>query len=158
MSKLNLLLFAWTLLVGAVSTEAREIAVIINARSPINSLSLEEVKGIYLGEIRLLGGKRLKPIDQQENQEIRQAFLKQVLGMSQASYLKHWIHRIFQDGIDAPILRGDSAAVIETVRESEEAIGYIWADEALSARGIKIVLTLREVSTGQRSTRRPLTL
>lgn len=156
MSKLNLLLFGLTLLVGAVSAEDREIAIIINARSPINSLSLEEVKGIYLGEIRLIRGRRFKPIDQHENQEIRQAFLKHVLELSQASYLKYWIHRIFQDGIDAPILRENSAAVIKTVRESEEAIGYVWADEAPSARGIKIVLTLFEVSIGQRSTKRSL--
>jgi ABC-type phosphate transport system substrate-binding protein len=156
MSKLNFLLFVLTFLIGAVSAETREIAIIINTRSPINSLSLEEVKGIYLGEIRLIRGRRFKPIDQHENKEIRQAFLKHVLEMSQASYLKHWIHRIFQEGIDAPILRENSSAVIETVRGSEEAIGYVWADDALDAGGIKIVLTLPEVSSERKSTKQSL--
>jgi hypothetical protein len=76
--------------------------------------------------------------------------------MSQASYLKHWIHRIFQEGIDAPILRENSSAVVETVRGSEEAIGYVWADEALNARGIKIVLTLPEISSQGKSTKQSL--
>ena len=147
MSKIKTLLIASMILMGALSAEAREIAVIINARLPIDSLSLEEVKGIYLGEIRFIRGNRLKPIDQHESQKIRQDFLKHVLEMSKASYLRHWLHLIFQDSIDAPILHENSAAVIESVRESEEVIGYVWASEAVREERIKVVFTVQRMFT-----------
>jgi ABC-type phosphate transport system substrate-binding protein len=148
MSKLRVALLALILLTRVVSAETREIAIIVNVRLPVDSISLEEVKGIYLGEIRFIQERPLKPIDQHESQEIREVFLRDVLEMSKTAYLRHWIHLVFVDSIDAPILRENSAAVIETVRASEEVIGYVWTSETIDQKGVKIVLTLPEGEDG----------
>ncbi len=52
------------------------------------------------------------------------------------------MHLVFLEGTNAPVLRDDSAGVIQTVKESEGAIGYVWASEANNAKGIKTVLTI----------------
>lgn len=131
-----------TLLLWAARTEARDIAVIVNHDLNIESLSLEEVRRIYLGEIQFLGEKRPKPVDQDENEEIRQVFLREVLRMSKPDYTKYWLHLVFQGGSNVPILRPNSAAVVETVRHLKGGIGYIWADEASDVKGIKIALII----------------
>lgn len=134
---LMILLFLW-----AARAEARDIAVIVNHDLNIESLSLEDVRRIYLGELKFLGEKRPKPVDQDENEEIRQVFLQKVLRMSKPDYTKYWLHLVFQGGSSVPILKLNSAAVIETVRELKGGIGYVWADEALEVKGIRIALII----------------
>lgn len=126
----------------AAPVEARDIAIIVNQDLNLETLSMDDVKKIYLGGMQFIEEKRPKPIDQNENEEIRKVFLQEVLQMSKSDYTKYWLHLVFQGGSNVPILKENSTAVIQTVRQLKEGIGYIWADEALEVQGIKIVLTI----------------
>ena len=119
MSKINFLLIAWIILLGAAVAQAEDIAVIVNAKLSVNSLSREDVKSIYLGEVQFLGGARVKPVDQKDTHEIRRLFLKEILSLSKVEYTKHWMHLVFLEGTHPPVLRDNSQAVIETVQEVE---------------------------------------
>lgn len=127
----------------AGAENSREIAIIVHPGLAGEVLSLEEVRRIYLGDVEFVGRRRLKPIDQSEDQEIRRQFLHEVLHISKADYSRHWMHLIFMGGTEGPILRKDGPEVLQAVRESEGAIGYVWADEAMSAKGVQIVLRTR---------------
>ncbi|MBI3805754.1 MAG: hypothetical protein HY282_18535 [Nitrospirae bacterium] len=142
MLKSALLLMASIAIFWAAPVRAEDIAIIVNGQVDITSISLDDVREIYRGKIQFLAGKRLKPIDQAENQEIRKVFLGEILRMSKSEYTKHWMHLVFLEGTNAPVLRDDSTAVIESVRESEGAIGYVWSSEAVHAKGVKVVSTL----------------
>ncbi len=138
----SILLVISVILFWTAQSNAEDMVVIVNSRLDVNSISLDDVRDIYQGKTQFLAGKRLKPIDQSEDQEIRKVFLADVLRLSKSDYTKHWMHLVFLEGTNAPVLRDDSAAVVQTVKETEGAIGYVWASEAANAKGIKMVLTI----------------
>lgn len=137
-----LLLAVSVSLFWTAQADAEDIAIIVNAGLDVNTISLDDVREVYRGKIQFLGGKRLKPIDQSESQEIRIAFLTEALRLSKSDYTKHWMHLVFLEGTNAPVLRDDSAAVIQAVRDSEGAIGYVWASDAANAKGVKTIFTI----------------
>lgn len=144
MSKMRLFLFLLTFLSWGALAEAEDIAIIVNPRLNINSISEEDVKAIYLGKIQFVSGTRLKPVDQKEmhdlTADIRQLFLDEVMRMSKTDYTKHWMHLVFLEGTNPPVLRESGQAVIEMVQGSDGAIGYVWARDAAVAKGVKTVL------------------
>ncbi|MBI1823547.1 MAG: hypothetical protein HYR80_05490, partial [Nitrospirae bacterium] len=95
MLKSALLLMASIAIFWAAPVRAEDIAIIVNGQVDITSISLDDVREIYRGKIQFLAGKRLKPIDQAENQEIRKVFLGEILRMSKSEYTKHWMHLVF---------------------------------------------------------------
>jgi ABC-type phosphate transport system substrate-binding protein len=131
------------LLVGAARAEADDIAVIVNARFPSDSISVEDVREIYRSKIQFISGARIKPVDQRETQEIRSAFLSDIMRWTKTDYTKYWMHLVFLEGTVPPVIRDSSQAVIQTVQESEGSIGYVWAHEAAGAKGVKTVTVLR---------------
>lgn len=150
MSKRSVFLAIFIFFLWTTGGEARNIAIIVNPDLNIESFSLEEVRKIYLGGTQFIEEKRPKPVDQNENEEIRQVFLQEVLRMSKSDYTKYWLHLVFQGGANVPILRENSAAVIESVRQLKGAIGYVWADEASEAKGIKVALIINREAKKQR--------
>lgn len=129
-------------LIGAARAEADDIAVIVNARFPADSISIEDVREIYRSKIQFLSGVRVKPIDQRETQEIRSIFLDEIMRWTKTDYTKYWMHLVFLEGTVPPVIRDNSQAVIQSVQESEGSIGYIWAHDAAGAKGIKTVTIL----------------
>ena len=142
MSKRSVFLTLFTFFLWATRSEARDIAIIVHHDLNIESLSLEDVRKIYLGGTQFIEEKRLKPVDQNESEEIRPIFLQEVLRMSKSDYTKFWLHLVLQGGSNVPILRENSAAVVETIRRLKGAIGYVWADEALEVKGMKVALII----------------
>lgn len=138
----SILIILSVLLFWTARANAEDLVIIVNSGLGTNAVSLDDVREIYRGKIQFLAGKRLKPIDQSEDQEIRKIFLNDVLRLSKSDYTKHWMHLVFLEGTNAPVLRDDSATVIQTVKENEGAIGYVWASEAANVKGIKGVLTI----------------
>jgi ABC-type phosphate transport system substrate-binding protein len=127
----------------ALSTvvHAKEIAIIVNKNSPLTQVSSTELADIYLGQEEVVGNVRLKPIDQNDNQEIRGVFLKKILRMTHEAYINHWNHRLFREGGIPPLLKSDSAEVIRTVKEKQGAIGYVWESEARGVDGVRVIMT-----------------
>ncbi|TAK09696.1 MAG: hypothetical protein EPO39_01825 [Candidatus Manganitrophaceae bacterium] len=144
----SIFLIISVILFWTAQARAEDIVIIVNSNLNVSSISLDDVREVYRGKIQFLAGKRLKPIDQSEDQEIRKDFLTEVLRLSKSDYTKHWMHLVFLEGTNAPVLRDDSATVIQTVKESEGAIGYVWASEAVNAKGIKTILTIH--TTGKK--------
>jgi ABC-type phosphate transport system substrate-binding protein len=120
---------------------AKEIAVIVNKNNPLTQVSQTELSDIYLGQEEVVSSVRLKPIDQNDNQEIRAIFLKKILHMTHEAYINHWNHRLFREGGIPPLLRSDSSEVIRTVKEKQGAIGYVWESEARGVDGIRVIMT-----------------
>lgn len=81
-------------------------------------------------------------VDQKETdkgESIRDLFLGRALGISKEDYSKLWMHLLFLEGSNPPLLKENSQSVIETVRNFEGGIGYVWASEANSVEGVKVV-------------------
>jgi len=121
---------------------AATMAIIAGTDFPKDRMTKKELKTIYLGETQLLKDLWIHPVDQRESQPIRKSFLEQVVNMTRDRYIDYWNQRLFRYGGFSPLLKNNSREVIETVREQDGALGYVWLEEARNESGIKIVLTL----------------
>jgi hypothetical protein len=86
------------------------------------TLSSEEIKEIYLGEVQFAGGLRMVPVD---NGSAQAPFLERVLRMTPAKYTVWWTKKAFRDGQNPPPARATDAQVLIFVKETPGAIGYV---------------------------------
>jgi len=118
------------------------LAIIAGMNFPKDQMTIKDLRTIYLGETQLLKDLWIHPIDQRENQAIRKTFLEHVVNMTRDRYIAYWNQRLFSHGGFSPLLKNNSREVIETVRDQDGAVGYVWLEEARNESGIKVLLTL----------------
>jgi len=109
---------------------------------PNDRITKEELRSIYLGEVQIIHGFRLAPIDQPHKQPIREAFLSQILQMTRDQYLEYWNKRLYQKGGLTPLLEENSHKVIEAVQEKAGSLGYVWLEEVNKDEKVKVLLTI----------------
>lgn len=95
---------------------------ISNAGLRIDSVTARQIKKLYLGQIAFIDGIKIKLADCATVQE---KFLKKFVGKSVKAYKKLWIKNIFKDGAKPPVLLKDDDEVIDYVKSTENAIGYV---------------------------------
>lgn len=134
------LVFVW---IFPVSAFADDIAVIVNEHYPLSSVQLSEVKKIYLGEKKFEGNLQLKLLDQRSSSTIRKKFTMEVLSITPEAYSGYWLKKLFQEGGLPPVVKDNSPEVIDAVIKDKGSIGYVWREEAMGKKGIKIILIIK---------------
>ena len=89
---------------------------------PSVSLDEEEVRDLFLGERQFAGKLRLVPVD---NLALQPEFLAKVLQTDARKYAARWVRKTFREGLRAPRVKGSDAEVIEFVRSTPGAVGYV---------------------------------
>ena len=112
-------LLAAILLLAAAPAWCGELFVIGNG---VASMSAEEIKEVFLGEVQFAGSVKLLPVD---NAGAQADFQARVLKMSAAKYDATWTKKAFRDGLNAPPLKATDAEVIGFVKAHPGAIGYV---------------------------------
>ena len=115
-SALAVLLFAACL---AASAAAADLYVIANTAV---ELQPDDVRDVFLGEKQFAGSVRLHPVD---NAAAQEAFLSRVMRLSSAAYATAWTKKAFRQGLTQPPLHSSDAEVLEFVRRTEGAVGYV---------------------------------
>lgn len=99
------------------------------------SVSAADVKSIYLGEKQFAGGVKLQPAD---NASLQASFLEKVLTMDSAKYTAVWTKKSFRDGANPPVVKNTDAEILDYVKRTPGACGYISspppADATLAAK------------------------
>jgi len=98
---------------------AGDVIVISN---PGITISADEVKDIYLGEKQFAGSTRLVPVD---NAAVQSDFLSRFMQMNAAKYNGAWNKKTFRDGLAPPAVKPSDAEVIEYVKRTPGAVGYV---------------------------------
>lgn len=117
-----------TLLVSH-SAYAGDLVVIANSGV---SLSASDVRDVFLGEKQFAGSTKLTPVDNAAQQE---NFLSKLMQMTSAKYSGIWTKKAFRDGLTAPAMKSGDAEVIEYVKRTPGAVGYVGS----SPGGVNIV-------------------
>lgn len=89
---------------------------------PSANVSAADVKDIFLGDKQLSGSTKLVPVDNASQQE---AFLAKFIHIEAAKYGNAWTKKAFREGISAPAVKGSDAEVIEFVKRTPGAVGYV---------------------------------
>jgi ABC-type phosphate transport system substrate-binding protein len=139
--------FLWSALVSAVlglgaSLCDAQLVVIVSAKSPVSSLSENEVADIYLGRTsRLPGGAAVVPVDLADDAANRAKFYRIVCGKSPAQLRAYWSRLVFTGSGQPPREVADADAMKKLVAMGASTIGYI--DRSQLDASVKPVLTLR---------------
>ncbi len=99
------------------------IYVVMNKNTPVK-LSCEEVKLIYLKEIRVINGITLIPVNLPANNPVRTYFRKYILNMDEEELSIYW-NEMYYEGITPPIVLKSQEAVRRFIKKVKGAIGYL---------------------------------
>lgn len=121
---------------GGAPAWADEIVVVVNDRFPATSLSVEQVRAIFLGERHYWDGLRAFPVTYPDEAPIMRDFLSRVLGMNLNQYKSYWIKRIFREGDVPPSRAATGAEVLRVVASHAGGIGFVEARDLGAAAGV----------------------
>ncbi len=126
LSALALLLIG-VLLVGPVRADSDEaIAVIVNKKSPIDNLSVKELKAAFEG-YGLPGLKSRNIAIVYLRGDIENRFNLKALGISSKKVKVYWLKRVFEGESDLRKILKSAAEVKAFIGQNEASIGFILA-------------------------------
>jgi hypothetical protein len=115
--------------IGAAEPTDPRLAVVVGAASPVQRVTLDELRELYLRRQRLWAdGSRAIPVNLPPGSEPREAFSRRVLGRSTRDLVGYWNARYFE-GITPPLVLSSTAAVRAYLATEPGAIAYLPADE-----------------------------
>lgn len=121
---------------------AAEIAIIVNASGPLVNADERDIADIYLGEKKFQDGIKIAPLLYPEG-SVKEAFLKETLRMTPKDYKLYWTKKIFQEGTPIPKTPASPADIINTVKETEGAIGFLPNEMLKDLSGIKVIKVIK---------------
>lgn len=118
-----------------------QVAVIVNPKSAIASMSSEQVSSIFLGKSNTLpSGAAAAPVDLPEGSAVHEQFYSKASGKTSAQVKATWARLTFSGKATPPKELGSSADVKKFVASNPDAIGYI--EKSAVDGSVKAVLTL----------------
>lgn len=118
-------------------------AVVVHAKNPLTETDAGKlrrmVKDLFLKNLaQWPDGVECKPYDREVASPEHHAFLKEVLGMSEAELARHWLRQKNQSGTTPPKAVDNDRLVLRFVGKHEGALGIVRADLA-KADGVKVL-------------------
>jgi ABC-type phosphate transport system substrate-binding protein len=133
-------LVAAGLLVLAQAASA-QVAVIVNPKSPLASMTADQVSAIFLGKSATLpSGATAVPADLPESNAARELFYSKAAGKTSSQVKATWARLTFSGKATPPRELGSAADVKKLVASNPDAIGYI--EQSAVDSTVKVVLTL----------------
>lgn len=97
-----------------------------------------EIRDIFVGNKQFSGGTKLVPID---NGPVQDVFLATALKMEASRYNTIWTKKSFREGMIPPTVKSGDIDVLEFVRKTPGAIGYVSVPPPTSVTIIQIIHT-----------------
>ena len=86
------------------------------------TLTMAEMKDVFLGEKQFAGSVKLAPVD---NSAAQAEFLDKVMKMDATKYTTAWTKKSFRDGSTPPPVKGSDGEVVEFLKHTPGACGYL---------------------------------
>lgn len=120
---------------------AMDVAVIVSAKSPVTTLTREQVEQLFLGKVSSFpGGSVAIPLDQVEGSDVRNDFYDKAINKSPSQLKAYWSKLVFTGKAQPPkeIQAGEIKKLIST---NPNAISYIPKSEVDGS--VKVVYTVQ---------------
>jgi hypothetical protein len=85
-------------------------------------LQAADTKDVFTGVKQFAGSVKLVPVD---NAQVQASFLADVLKVDPTKYHHLWAKKAFQDGLTPPDVKGTDAEVLDFVKRTPGAVGYV---------------------------------
>ena len=133
------LVAAAALCIGSAGAFA-QVAVVVNPKSPLATMTADQVSGIFLGKSNTLpSGGTAAPTDLPESAATRDLFYTKVTGKSAAQVKAAWSRLVFSGKATPPKELASSADVKKFVASNPDAIGYI--EKSAVDSSVKVVFS-----------------
>ena len=106
-----------------------ELAVVTSDRASLNSLTENEVKQLFSGQLRQIGGNRIQPLDLPSSSKLREEFYRKLLGRSPEQMRAYWTRLIFTGQGQPPREVSGAQEMGTLLNSSLEFIGYLPVEE-----------------------------
>jgi len=137
MGHLKLLSILFGLLLASCSlARAQDVKIIANPGIPADTISIRELKSVFLGETNSLGGVHVEPVLKKHG-AVHEAFLREYLSRSDDDLQKYYMALVFSGRGSMPKAEDADDDVIAYVSKTKGAIGYVSA--AANTSGVKIL-------------------
>lgn len=137
------ILLATLMLASGLSFAKAEVVLVVSAKSPVSSLSPNQVTDIFLGKTdELPNGAPIMPVDQSESSKEKEEFYKRYTNRTLSQIRAYWSKQIFTGKGEPPREINDSEQLKKFLAEHPNSIGYIERDKVNS--GLKIVTVQKE--------------
>lgn len=104
---------------------AQDFVVIANPTSKLSSISINDLKNIYLGKASMIGDQKVTPINLADADPIYSSFINKIVKMSPAAYKQYWVDNQIKGKGTAPATQRSSQAAKLVVASLPEAIAYV---------------------------------
>ena len=86
-----------------------------------------DIHDVFVGEKQFAGPTKLVPVD---NAAAQDAFLEKVVKMDKQKYTSTWTKKSFRDGLNPPAVKSGDLEVVEFVKKTPGAVGYVTSQPA----------------------------
>jgi ABC-type phosphate transport system substrate-binding protein len=122
---------------------AGDIYIVVNATNPVSTLTRNEALDLFMGRSRqFAGGLSAQPLDQARNSTARSTFYRLLTGMDMSQVNSYWARLMFSGQTQPPRPLDNEEAMVEALKRSPGAIGYL--TQPPSDKGLTVVLVLRD--------------
>lgn len=128
------------LLAGLSTALQAQVAVVVNPKAGVDSLSNEQVAAFFLGKASSLPGGLSQALDLPEAHAARDHFYAKGAGKSASQVKATWARLAFSGKATPPKELGNAAEVKKFVGSHADAVGYI--EKSAVDGSVKVVLTI----------------
>jgi hypothetical protein len=86
------------------------------------TLTMADIRDVFLGEKQFAGPVKLMPVD---NSAVQADFLSKAMKMDAAKYTTAWTKKSFRDGSTPPAVKGTDGEVVEYLKHTPGGCGYL---------------------------------
>jgi len=134
---ITVLAFAGLTFFGSDAAQGQGFVVVVNASNPATSVAKTELSNIMMKKAtKWSHGADAAPVD--NTSAVRDAFSQAVHGRGASAIQAHWQQQIFAGKDVPPPEKASDTAVLEFVRSTPGAVGYVSSGAALGA-GVKTI-------------------
>lgn len=134
------LLVLSTLWLFTLTATHAQVVVIVSAKSPVNSLSRQQVSNIFLGRTHTYpNGSPAIPLDVQNGTGLREAFCEKVHGIAPSQLNAYWSRMVFTGKDNPPKEAIPPEIAVKLTAANARMISYVdrgWVDDS-----VKVILT-----------------
>ena len=129
-------------LVAEMAAAQDAVVLVVSRDSPINEISLLDIRKAYLGISVSLGGGTVRPLRRNDDERLNQIFMQSVIAMSERSYERRLLSLMLRFGTPRPEETDDRDELDRRLAERPYSIAYMWKSEAEADARVKVVRTL----------------
>jgi hypothetical protein len=135
----GLALSATALAGQSAAAPATRFKVIVHPSNQVKSLSRAQLAAMFLKKTDSWEtGALVIPVDQPERAAVRQTFSREVLGKPPAAVKSYWNQLVFSGRNVPPAERMSDADVVNFVKSTPSAVGYVSA--TTKTKGVRVIM------------------